>query len=173
MPGRAQMMFDEEGSFKHTRDAVIEGEPYPVKGWMTYKTNPMQTGANRSKTMEMIHELDFMMTVDIAMSDTAWMADLVLAGTQLSGTGGPGVRVSGLVGLFRGDHPRPGGANRCSNPSRFSGSSRNWPNGSIWASILTLPSRIFARRSWKNCPMWPRPSKGRRLQHHRPQPRDP
>ena len=76
--GRAQMMFDEEGSFKHTRDAVIEGEPYPIKGWFTYKTNPMQTGANRQKTMEMIEKLDFMMTVDIAMSDTAWMADLVL-----------------------------------------------------------------------------------------------
>jgi thiosulfate reductase/polysulfide reductase chain A len=76
--GRAQMMFDEEGSFKHTRDAVIEGKPYPIKGWLTYKTNPMQTGANRNKTIEMIHKLDFMMTVDIAMSDTAWMADLVL-----------------------------------------------------------------------------------------------
>jgi thiosulfate reductase/polysulfide reductase chain A len=76
--GRARMMFDEEGSFKHTRDAVIEGKPYPVKGWFTYKTNPMQTGANRQKTIEMIHKLDFMMTVDIAMSDTAWMADLVL-----------------------------------------------------------------------------------------------
>ena len=76
--GRAQMMFDEEGSFKHTRDAVIEGQPYPIKGWFTYKTNPMQTGANRNKTIEMIRKLDFMMTVDIAMSDTAWMADLVL-----------------------------------------------------------------------------------------------
>ena len=76
--GRAQMMFDEEGSFKHTRDAVIEGKPYPVKGWFTYKTNPMQTGANRSKTIEMINKLDFMMTVDITMSDTAWMADMVL-----------------------------------------------------------------------------------------------
>ena len=76
--GRAQMMFDEEGSFKHTRDAVIEGKPYPIKGWMTYKTNPMQTGANRDKTIQMINSLDFMMTVDIAMSDTAWMADLVL-----------------------------------------------------------------------------------------------
>ncbi len=76
--GRAQMMFDEEGSFKHTRDAVIEGKPYPVKGWFTYKTNPMQTGANRNKTIEMINKLDFMMTVDITMSDTAWMADLVL-----------------------------------------------------------------------------------------------
>jgi thiosulfate reductase/polysulfide reductase chain A len=76
--GRAQMMFDEEGSFKHTRDAVIEGKPYPIKGWLTYKTNPMQTGANRNKTIEMIHKLDFMVSIDITMSDTAWMADLVL-----------------------------------------------------------------------------------------------
>ena len=76
--GRARMMFDEEGSFKHTRDAVIEGKPYPIKGWFTYKTNPMQTGANRQKTIEMVHKLDFMVTVDITMSDTAWFADLVL-----------------------------------------------------------------------------------------------
>ncbi len=76
--GRSLMMFEEEGSFKHARDAVIEGKPYPVKGWFTYKTNPMQTGANRKKTIDMINTLDFMVTVDIAMSDTAWMADLVL-----------------------------------------------------------------------------------------------
>jgi len=76
--GRSTMMFDEEGSFKHSRDAVIEGKPYPVKGFFTYKTNPMQTGANRGKTIEMINKLDFMLTVDIVMSDTAWMADLVL-----------------------------------------------------------------------------------------------
>ncbi len=76
--GRSLMMFGEEGSFKHARDAVIEGKPYPVKGFFTYKTNPMQTGANRKKTVRMIETLDFMLTVDIAMSDTAWMADLVL-----------------------------------------------------------------------------------------------
>jgi thiosulfate reductase / polysulfide reductase chain A len=76
--GRSKMMFEEEGSFKHARDAVIEGKPYPVKGFFTYKTNPMATGANRRKTIEMIQKLDFMVSVDITMSDTAWMADLVL-----------------------------------------------------------------------------------------------
>jgi len=76
--GRSLMMFEEEGSFKHARDAVIEGKPYPIKGFFTYKTNPMATGANRRKTIEMINKLDFMITVDITMSDTAWMADLVL-----------------------------------------------------------------------------------------------
>ncbi len=76
--GRSTMMFDTEGAFKHARDAVIEGKPYPVKGLVTYKINPMQTGANRQKTVKMINKLDFMMSIDVTMSDTAWMADLVL-----------------------------------------------------------------------------------------------
>lgn len=76
--GKAHMLFEEEGSFKHMRDGIIAQEPYPVKGWLVYKYNPLQTVANRNKTLEMIDRLDFMMTVDITMSDTAWMSDLVL-----------------------------------------------------------------------------------------------
>lgn len=74
----APIMFSEEGSFKHMRDAIIRQEPYPVKGWFIYKFNPMQSGANRSRTLEMMDKLDFIACVDIAMSDTAWYSDLVL-----------------------------------------------------------------------------------------------
>ncbi len=82
-PGRVDMksvplLFDDEGSFVLTREAVIKGAPYPVKGWFVYKTNPMATAPERKKTREMIDALDFMVVADIAMSDTAWMADLVL-----------------------------------------------------------------------------------------------
>ena len=76
--GRAHMMFDEEGSIKHMRDAIIEQKPYPIKGWFAYKINPLQSVANRTKTLQMIDNLDFIVTVDITMSDTAWMSDLVL-----------------------------------------------------------------------------------------------
>jgi thiosulfate reductase/polysulfide reductase chain A len=76
--GRAHMMFEEEGSFKHMRDAIIEANPYPIKGWFVYKHNPLQSEANRRRTLEMMDKLDFVCTVDIAMSDTAWMSDLVL-----------------------------------------------------------------------------------------------
>ena len=76
--GRAHMMFEEEGSFKHMRDAIIEAKPYPIKGWFVYKHNPLQSEANRQRTLEMMEKLDFVLTVDIAMSDTAWMSDLVL-----------------------------------------------------------------------------------------------
>jgi len=82
-PGRVDvksvpLLFDDEGSFVLTREAVIKGAPYPVKGWFVYKTNPMATAPERKKTREMIEQLEFMVVVDIAMSDTAWMADLVL-----------------------------------------------------------------------------------------------
>lgn len=76
--GKAHMLFEEEGSFKHMRDGIIAQEPYPVKGWFVYKYNPLQTVANRKKTLEMIEKLDFMLTIDITMSDTAWVSDLVL-----------------------------------------------------------------------------------------------
>lgn len=76
--GGAKLMFAEEGSFKLARDAVLAGKPYPIKGFFTYHTNPMQTAANRQKTVEMINSLDFMISMDVVMSDTAWMADLVL-----------------------------------------------------------------------------------------------
>jgi thiosulfate reductase/polysulfide reductase chain A len=76
--GMANMMFEEEGSFKHLRDAIISQKPYPVKGWFVYKYNPMQSLANRKKTIEMINQMEFVLTVDITMSDTAWMSDLVL-----------------------------------------------------------------------------------------------
>ncbi|WP_054650117.1 molybdopterin-containing oxidoreductase family protein, partial [Salidesulfovibrio brasiliensis] len=71
-------LFEHEGSFVITRDKVLKGEPYPVKGWFVYKTNPMTTAPNRAKTIEMAKTMDFMAVVDIAMSDTAWLADLVL-----------------------------------------------------------------------------------------------
>lgn len=82
-PGRVDaksvpLLFDDEGSFVLTREAVLQGKPYPVKGWFVYKTNPMATAPDRQKTRNMIEALDFLVVADIALSDTAWMADLVL-----------------------------------------------------------------------------------------------
>ena len=74
----APMIFEHEGSFTLTRDAVLSGKPYPVKGWFIYKTNPMTTAPNRKKTAEMMNAMDWVTVADITMSDTAWMADLVL-----------------------------------------------------------------------------------------------
>jgi thiosulfate reductase / polysulfide reductase chain A len=76
--GMAPGLIHHEGSFKLMRDAIIKGEPYPIRGWFTFKTNFMQTAANRNKTLEMLGHLDFVVNADIVMSDTAWYSDLVL-----------------------------------------------------------------------------------------------
>lgn len=76
--GMAPGLIHHEGSFKLMRDAIIKEEPYPIRGWFTFKTNFMQTAANRKKTLEMLGHLDFVVNADIVMSDTAWYSDLVL-----------------------------------------------------------------------------------------------
>lgn len=76
--GMVPLLFGEEGAFILTREAVLSGQPYPVKGWFIYKTNPMGTAPNRARTIEMMESLDFIITMDIFMSDTAFMSDLVL-----------------------------------------------------------------------------------------------
>jgi len=69
---------EKDGSWKHFRDRVIAGEPYPVKGMMVYKQNPVASIPNRAKTLEMMKQMDFICSIDITMSDTAWLSDVVL-----------------------------------------------------------------------------------------------
>ncbi len=75
---RIPLPFKEEASFEPLRDGVISGKPYPTAGWFVFKTNPMQTAPDQAKTLAMIDKMEFIATVDILMSDTAFMSDLVL-----------------------------------------------------------------------------------------------
>lgn len=68
----------DDGAYVELRDAVLAGTPYPVKGWMVYKQNPLHTLPDRRRTETMLRGMDFVAVVDIAPSDTAWMADVIL-----------------------------------------------------------------------------------------------
>lgn len=70
--------FKEEGAFMPLRETVLSGKPYPIKGWLTFKTNPLQTAPDRARSRAMAESMDFMVCLDIQMSDTAFMSDLVL-----------------------------------------------------------------------------------------------
>ncbi|EMG35845.1 anaerobic dehydrogenase, typically selenocysteine-containing [Desulfocurvibacter africanus PCS] len=76
--GIAPLMIEHEGSYVLLREAVLSGEPYPLKGFFAFKVNPLATAPDRAKSIEMMKAFDFSVVVDIAMSDTAWFADLVL-----------------------------------------------------------------------------------------------
>ena len=67
-----------DGVFLQARENVLAGTPYPVKGWMVYKQDPMNALPDRARTEKMIAQMEFVAVVDTQMSDTAWYADVVL-----------------------------------------------------------------------------------------------
>jgi thiosulfate reductase/polysulfide reductase chain A len=66
------------GVFQELRDAIITGEPYQAHGWFISRQNPILSIPDRNKTLEAFEKMDFIVTVDIIMNDTAWFSDVVL-----------------------------------------------------------------------------------------------
>ena len=60
------------------REATITGKPYPIKGWLVYATNLMQSLPNKDETIEAIQNLDLLVVVDVVPSEIAGWADVVL-----------------------------------------------------------------------------------------------
>ncbi len=66
------------GVFQELRDAIVSGEPYQAHGWFIARQNPIMSLPDRGKTFEAFEKMDFIVTVDIIMNDTAWYSDVVL-----------------------------------------------------------------------------------------------
>ena len=60
------------------KKAVLEGTPYPVKGFYAMCANPMLSYADSRETYEVFKNLDFVAIADLFMTPTASMADIVL-----------------------------------------------------------------------------------------------
>ncbi|MBL0140689.1 MAG: molybdopterin-dependent oxidoreductase [Betaproteobacteria bacterium] len=60
------------------REATITGKPYPIKSWVVYATNLVQTLPNEKETIEAISKLDLLVVVDTHPSEIAGYADVVL-----------------------------------------------------------------------------------------------
>ncbi len=58
--------------------AMREGKPYPVKAFLIFGNNTLTTYANASQVYESLMKLDFMLNVDLFMTPTAELADIVL-----------------------------------------------------------------------------------------------
>jgi len=58
--------------------AINTQQPYPVKGWFMIRTNPLITVANTVAMKKAMHKLDFIVSCDIYMSESALMADVIL-----------------------------------------------------------------------------------------------
>ena len=66
------------GVFQELRDNILMGQPYQAHGWFVYRQNPAHSLPDRTKTAEALSKLDFIVTVDISMNDTAWFSDVLL-----------------------------------------------------------------------------------------------
>jgi thiosulfate reductase/polysulfide reductase chain A len=66
------------GVFQELRDAILTGQPYQAHGWLVARQNPVLSLPDRARTLEAIGKLDFLVTIDIIMNDTAWYSDVVL-----------------------------------------------------------------------------------------------
>ncbi len=60
------------------QEAILEGVPYPVKGFYAMCSNPMLSYADSRRTYEAFMKLDFIAIADLFMTPTAAMADIVL-----------------------------------------------------------------------------------------------
>jgi anaerobic selenocysteine-containing dehydrogenase len=65
-------------SFPYLIHAVLRDEPYAPKALMVMKGNPMATLANTGLVEKALRKLDFVVVYELAMTETANLADIVL-----------------------------------------------------------------------------------------------
>jgi len=66
------------GVFQELRDSIVSGQPYQAHGWFIARQNPVMSLPDRNKTMQAFERMDFIVTVDILVNDTAWFSDVIL-----------------------------------------------------------------------------------------------
>jgi thiosulfate reductase/polysulfide reductase chain A len=66
------------GVFQQLRDSILESDPYAAHGWFISRQNPVMSLPDRSRTLQALGKMDFIVTIDILMNDTGWFSDVVL-----------------------------------------------------------------------------------------------
>jgi len=94
---------EKDGSWPVFREAILNKEPYPVRGMFVYKQNPVESIPNRAKTLQMLKQLEFICTIDVQMSETAFYSDIVLPESTYLERWDPAHNLSGIqpIVVFR------------------------------------------------------------------------
>ena len=58
--------------------AILNEDPYPVKALITHRFDPMLSIPNYNQNKKAFDKLDFILTIDINFSETAWYSDVIL-----------------------------------------------------------------------------------------------
>ena len=114
-------------------DAVLEEEPYAIKAMIVNGGNPALTLPDSDRVREAMKKLDFMVVMDLFMTETAKLADIVLPACSFLEKSGVGYVYGVTTGipyaLLRKKVVEPLG--------------ESWPDWKIWSE---LGSRMGYRR---------------------------
>ncbi|PSS70566.1 thiosulfate reductase PhsA [Shewanella algae] len=66
------------GIYQSIIDATLEAKPYQLRAWVMSRTNPMQTMTDRAKVVESLKKMEFVVSCDVYISETAAWADIIL-----------------------------------------------------------------------------------------------
>ena len=75
---RYPLASEEQGVTNGLVDATVTGQPYPIKAWIVYGQNVLESIPQRPRTLEAISKLDLMVVVDVLPMEQIYYADLVL-----------------------------------------------------------------------------------------------
>ncbi len=70
-----------EGQGMYLYDAILKGDPYQIKTLFIAGSNPLLTWPESGRTAEMLKKVDFLVVMDMFMTETAKHADLFLPAT--------------------------------------------------------------------------------------------
>lgn len=76
--GGTKYPFASEGIANGLRDATNTGKPYPIKAWIIYGTNLIQSIPNPTETIEALKKLDFVVAIDTMPAEITGWADVIL-----------------------------------------------------------------------------------------------
>lgn len=74
--------FSIESTASPLTETILSEKPYPIKALIVAGCNPMLTMPNTNKVRQAFEKLDLLVVIDIFMTDTAKMADIVLPGAS-------------------------------------------------------------------------------------------
>jgi thiosulfate reductase/polysulfide reductase chain A len=75
---RFPLASEEQGVTNGLIDATVAAKPYPIKGWVVYGQNVLESIPRRKNTLQAIDQLEFLAVVDLLPMEQVNYADLVL-----------------------------------------------------------------------------------------------
>ncbi|MEE8414222.1 MAG: molybdopterin-dependent oxidoreductase [Dehalococcoidales bacterium] len=78
------------GQVMYLADAILDEKPYPIKSMIVTGGNPIMTLPDTKRLTEALKALDFLVVIDMFMTETAELADIVLPASSFAERSGLG-----------------------------------------------------------------------------------